>query len=128
MIQQRRKIEQRRKIKITITLTPPIARRVDRLAKLGKLTRSECVEALLVDSLDQQEAVIQAATDPVLMNAIAKVMTEPGMMASMFSSLRSELSTDQLDLFKHHLGTVQHNIRNRPPGLAEKVVKPGRRK
>src|SRR5690349_7950213 len=93
----------RRKVKVSITLTPATARRVDRLGKMAGVGRSAMIEQLVVDSIEQTENVVKAATDPVLMNALAKVLTEPGMLGAMMSSLRTEVGDDQLQLFKQYM-------------------------
>ncbi len=44
--------------------------------------------------------MIKATADPVLMAAVGRALSDPGVLRNMVSGLRSELSDEQLDLFK----------------------------
>jgi len=105
------------KIRISMSLKPDLVKRVDRLAKLEGLSRSSMTAQLLLDALEQQEMAIKATSDPVLMNAIARVMTEPGMMRAMFSGLRSELTDDQFQLFSRYTEGLAAAVEKQTPGF-----------
>ena len=100
-----------KKVKVSIAISPEVLKRVDRLAKVAGSNRSKMLQELVEDSIEQQEHIIKAATDPVLMNAMAKLMVEPGMLRAMTSALREDLTSDQLDLFKQHMAAIESRVR-----------------
>jgi predicted transcriptional regulator len=116
-----------RKIRVTMTLRPELVKRVDRLAKQMGESRSRMAASLLFDALDQQEMAIRATGDPVLMNAVARVMTEPGMMRAVFSGLRSELTEDQFQLFSRYTESVAAAVQQQRPGLQPKAPRRARK-
>ena len=100
-----------KKVKVSIAISPEVLKRVDRLAKVAGSNRSKMLQELVEDSIEQQEHIIKAATDPVLMNAMAKLMVEPGMLRAMTSALREDLTSGQLDLFKQHMAAIESRVR-----------------
>jgi predicted transcriptional regulator len=91
---------------MTIAIDPELKKRLDRLGKVAGQSRSELIGDLLLSVLEQAELVVKATSDPVLMGAIGRVMADPGVLRNMIVGLRSELSEDQLDLFKTRLDAL----------------------
>ena len=88
-----------RKVTHSFSLRPETLRRVKALAELHGEKISTMADQLLSDALDQAEIVSAATTNPVVMAAVAKAMSEPGVLRSMLDVMRTELSDDQLNLF-----------------------------
>ncbi len=87
------------KIKTSIGLDRDLITRLDRIAKVGGTNRSSLITDLVYAGLEQQELMIKATADPVLIRAIGKVITDPGVLRSMVAGMRSELTDDQMALF-----------------------------
>jgi hypothetical protein len=86
--------------RITITIPADTVRRIDRLAKMrGGRSRSETITDLCEEALEHAELAAAATSDPVVMGAFAKAMSEPGVLRSVLGALRSDLSDEQLALF-----------------------------
>lgn len=88
-----------RKVIHSFSLRPETLRRVRALAELHGEKLSTIADQLLCDALDQAEIVSAATTNPVVMAAVAKAMSEPGVLRSMLDVMRTELSDEQLNLF-----------------------------
>ena len=95
----------RRKNKTSIALPPALVRRLDRLARAAESSRTQLIREMIEAGLEQTELMVKASSDPVMMRAIGKVMAEPGFFRQMASSLKTELSDDQLELFR---GRLEH--------------------
>ena len=66
-----------RKDKTSISLPEALIKRLDRLAKAAGSSRSELIRELIEDGLDQQETMIRATSDPVLMGAFGRALSDP---------------------------------------------------
>jgi hypothetical protein len=71
------------------------------------------IEDLLLDSLVTNEATLQAATDPVVMSAMLKAFSEPGVMRGVAAALRQDLTDEQLALFAKGFEHVSQSPRLR---------------
>ena len=96
----------RRKFKTSIALDPDLVRRLDRVSRASRRSRSELITDLVQDGLGQEEVMVKAASDPVLMAAVGKALAAPGVLRNMVGGLRSELSDGQLDLFRSRLDSM----------------------
>ncbi len=96
----------RKKQKTSIALEPALIARLDRVSRASGRSRSEVITELVEDGLGQAEMMIKATADPVLMAAVGKVMSDPGVLRNMVSGLRTELTDDQLSLFKSRLDSM----------------------
>lgn len=96
-----------RKDKTSISLPEALIKRLDRLAKAAGSSRSELIRELIEDGLDQQETMIRATSDPVLMGAFGRALSDPAVLRSLMTGLRSELSDDQMELFRQRVEAVQ---------------------
>ena len=109
----------KRKNKTSIALPAALIARLDRLAKSAGTTRSEMIREMVEAGIDQTEMIVKATSDPVLLKAVGKVLTDPGVFRQMVHGLRSELSDQQLELFQARLGAAQA-ITSPPPGRKKK--------
>ena len=89
----------RRRVAISVTIAPKIARRIDRLAKSMGKTRSELVEQLIEDGLHETELTAKAITNPVIAQALLSSFGRADVLRAMTQAMRDELSDDQLKLF-----------------------------
>lgn len=87
------------KTRISITIEPKLVRRLDRLAKSSKLSRSELIEQLCRDGMEDQEMMVKAFTNPVLVEAFGKAFANRDVLRAMTSTMGDELEDDQLELF-----------------------------
>ena len=88
-----------RKQAVTIAVRPALLKRIDQLAKAKGESRSEAIEHLLLDALEDEELAVRAISNPVISQALLGAMAQPQVMRSMLHAMRSELSDDQLELF-----------------------------
>jgi uncharacterized protein (DUF362 family) len=102
-----------RKITHSFSLRPETLRRVKALAELHGEKISTIADLLLCDALDQAEAVAAATTNPVVMAAVTRAMSEPGVLRSMVDVMRSSLSDDQLALFTTPAVELRPNVLRR---------------
>jgi hypothetical protein len=117
----------RKKFKTSVALDLDLIKRLDRVARASRLSRSELITDLVVIALDEAENLIKLTSDPVLMGALGKVLTDPGVVRNMVSGLRSELSDDQLDLFRDRMDMLTTES-TRAVASGSVVVKTGRKK
>ena len=95
-----------KKLKLSITLDAELTKRVDRLAKAAKSNRSKVIEDLVADALEQHETMLKAATDPVVMGAMMRAMSDPGVLRGIATAVRSDLTDEQLKLFTTAVETL----------------------
>ncbi len=93
----------RKKLKVSVAIDGELVNRLDRLSEAAGQSRSALVCELVIAGLEQAELMVKATSDPVLMGAIGRVMADPLVLRNMVAGLRSELSDEQLDLFKSRL-------------------------
>ncbi len=96
----------RKKFKTSVALDGDLIKRLDRVARASRLSRSELICDLVWSSLDEAENWMEVTSDPVLIAAIAKALTDPGVVRNMVSGLRSELADEQLDLFRTRMDRI----------------------
>ncbi len=102
------------KLKVSVALSPDLVRRLDRVARASGDSRSQLITDLVEGGLDQAEAMIKVTADPVMMGAIGRVMADPGVLRNMINGLRSELSDEQLALFKSRLDAMTGVVNELP--------------
>lgn len=88
-----------RKKAVTLAVRPSLLKRLDALAKAKGESRSEAVERLLLDALDDEELAVRAITNPVIAQAILGAISQPEVMRAMLHAMREDLDADQLQLF-----------------------------
>jgi predicted transcriptional regulator len=97
----------RKKTKTSIALMPALIERLDRVARATRSSRSVVISDMIEAGLEQTEMMVKATSDPVLMRAVGKVLTDPGVLRQMVANLRGELTDGQLDLFASKLGAFE---------------------
>ncbi len=95
-----------KKLKVSVAIDGDLVKRLDRLGKAAQQSRSELICDLVLSGLEQAELIVKATSDPVLMGAMGRVMADPAVLRNMIAGLRSELSEEQLDLFKTRLDAL----------------------
>jgi predicted transcriptional regulator len=116
-----------KKLKTSVALDPDLIKRLDRVSRASRLSRSELITDLVCAGLDQAENLIKVTSDPVLMAALGKVLTDPGVVRNMVSGLRSELSDEQLELFRTRMDLITTESMRRVASESLEVKK-GRKK
>ncbi len=97
-----------RVVKVSLSLRNETLARVNALSKRLDQTRSWVADQLLTDALENAELVASATTDPVVMGAVVRAMSEPGVVRLLLGAMKADLSDEQFALF------------TRPPKLAGK--------
>jgi hypothetical protein len=95
-----------RKLVISFALTSALTRRLTKLAKVRRVSRSVLAQQMLEDQLEHVEAAAKVLGDPVLMGMFGKVMSEPGVARSLMEAFRADASDEQLRLFEETLRAV----------------------
>lgn len=88
-----------KKVRIGLTLDPSVVKRVDRVAKAQRKSRSAWIETACLDQLSQAEMFVKMTQQPELASAFARAFGDPSVMRRMAEVMGQELTDDQLDLF-----------------------------
>jgi hypothetical protein len=88
--------------------------RINKLALAEGVSASSLVERLLLEALQPAETAVQFTANPVLMNAMMKLFTQPEMVRAMTSTIKQDLTDDQLELFAEGMQSLT-NIAERGP-------------
>jgi hypothetical protein len=91
---------------MNVYITADLKERLEKLARFEELSVSRLVGKLLRDSVEQEELVVKAMSDPVLGPAMASAFARPEVLRALGSVLREDLSDDQLRLFS----AVTHGV------------------
>jgi metal-responsive CopG/Arc/MetJ family transcriptional regulator len=89
----------KRKVKLGVVISPDLAKRIDRMAKLTGKNRSETVQGLIEDAIDDQETTASAVSNPTIMNALLAAFAKPEVMRALMTQMRQEVTDEQLGLF-----------------------------
>jgi predicted transcriptional regulator len=89
----------KRKVKVSVALTPVLAKRIDRMAKVMSKSRSQMVQELIEGGMDDSEISAAAMTNPAISQALLTALGKPEVIRAMLQVMRQDLSEDQLDLF-----------------------------
>ncbi len=84
---------------ISISMEAEILKRVDKLVKLTKSNRSRLIQDLVSEGLDWNESSIRATSNPLVMGAFTRAMSEPGVMRGLATAMREDLTDEQMVLF-----------------------------
>lgn len=103
-------VRKRRKPQVTIVLRPDLLQRVDRIAKVRKLSRSTCIEQLLSDAVDDTELAVNAFSDPVILKAMGEAFANRDVLRAMAGAVRAEMGEKQLGLFEAALQQVAGQV------------------
>src|SRR5674476_229708 len=80
--------------------------RLDKVAAARGVSRSKYVEEIVRDALDEDEQVVRALNDPVLMPAMMGAFAKPEVLRAMAGVMRAEMSDQQLALFQQSMQAV----------------------
>ena len=90
--------------KVSVSLQASTLKRVDQVSKKNGTSRSALIDSLLLDALDEAEALTKVMSDQHVMKVMMQAMTQPGVMRAITASLSMELDDKQkqsvLDFFK----------------------------
>jgi len=92
--------------RVSLSIDPKLWRRVERLAKASKRSRSDVVCGFIRDGLDDAEVFVKAMSNPVLVDAFSKVFASRDVVKSMASVVGEELSDEQLKLFERTMSKL----------------------
>ncbi|HWI02764.1 MAG TPA: ribbon-helix-helix protein, CopG family [Acidimicrobiales bacterium] len=107
-----RKIESEKRF-ITLYLDNGVVERIDRLAAAQDASRAKYLERLIIEHLDEDEATVQAFTNPVLLNALMQVFGQPDVARQLVQTMRRDVSDDQLQLFQEAMMTTAEKMNKR---------------
>jgi hypothetical protein len=91
----------KKKIPVSLALDPGLVKRIDRMATALGESRSELVMRLIKDGIDESELSAQVMTNPVIVQALMGAFGRPDVIRQMASSMKQDLSEDQLHLFQN---------------------------
>jgi metal-responsive CopG/Arc/MetJ family transcriptional regulator len=89
----------KRKVKVSVAMSPDLAKRIDRMAKMTGKNRSETVQGLIEDAIDHQETTAAALSNPTIVSALMGAFAKPEVMRAMVNQMRQEVTDEQLGLF-----------------------------
>lgn len=89
----------KKKLKTAISIDPDVWKRLERVAKASRRSRSAMLEQILRDGLDEAETAVKAFTNPVILEAFGQVFADRSVLRAMTDAVRSDMTSDQLDLF-----------------------------
>lgn len=112
------------KIKVSIAMSPGLVKQLDRLAKVGGQSRSELIERLVLEGIEQEETFIKATQQPALMQALARAFSQPGVLKQMAATMNEEMSDEQLNLFQQAMGQLEARAASAAPAAPGKKRKP----
>ena len=96
----------KKKQRVTLTLDAAVVKRVDRVARSTKQSRSAVVEGLLRDGVDDQELFVKAMTDPTLRATFGQIFGSRDFLRQMVNVMGQDVSEDQLKLFGEAMGKL----------------------
>jgi hypothetical protein len=91
----------KRKVKVSVALSPELIKRVDRMAKALGQSRSQVIEDLIDAGIQDSEITAAAMTNPVIVQALMGAFGRPDVIRQMASSMKQDLTEDQLHLFQN---------------------------
>lgn len=89
--------------RISITLPPPVLKKIDAAAEALSMNRSAFIAAVMQDHLAQGDAMINALGDDRIRNAFHQAFTRPGVLQALVSEMGQELTKSQRQEFLRFL-------------------------
>jgi len=105
----------RRKMKVSIAITPEMLARVDRMAVAQKRSRSELIETLIGDGIGEEELFVKVAHQPALVESLMRVFAEPGVLRQIASVMNEDMSDEQLQLFRQAMESLPGKMQSAKP-------------
>jgi metal-responsive CopG/Arc/MetJ family transcriptional regulator len=97
----------KRKVKVSVAMSGDLAKRIDRMAKATGKNRSQTVQGLIEDAIDQQEISASVVSNPTIMTALVAALAKPDVTRAMMNQIRQEVTEDQLGLFAKAVEVVR---------------------
>jgi hypothetical protein len=104
------------KANCSVAFRPSLVKRLDRVAVVRGVSRSQLITDMIEAGLDDEELVAKAVSDPVVFPAMVQAFAQPGVMRALLDAIRAEVSEDQLKLF-------QQAVQATAPGAAARARK-----
>lgn len=90
---------QKLKKRVTITISPDVLRRVDRVAKAQRVSRSAWLEAAALSELGQAEMFVKVLQQPELVRSLLSTFANPAVLRQMAAAMGEEVTDEQMKLF-----------------------------
>lgn len=94
------------KTRISIAIDRTLLKRLDRVAKTMRRSRSLIIGEACGQYLDGSETFVKLMTDPVAGKAIAKALMSEGALQSIAKAIGDDMTADQLRLFERQLNQL----------------------
>jgi predicted transcriptional regulator len=92
--------KKRRRVMMSATVDPDLLIRLEAVADALSLNRSQMLEQLVRDGIEEQETYARALSNPLIARALGLAIGQPGVLKAMAAAMGEELQPEQLDLFK----------------------------
>ena len=83
------------KERITVTLSPGLVARIDRLAELRDHSRSKMMELLLDVAVEGEEQMMEQLASPVLGPIVQSIMDHPKLLGTLAKLIGDQLSPEE---------------------------------
>lgn len=103
---------------ISVTIEPELLKRLDDLADAQAVPRSQLIETLIRQGIEDEEIAVRAVTNPVILNAFMGAFRDRAVVKAMASAVGDELSPEQLNLFRQAMTALDHTVRKEPAATA----------
>ena len=98
--------KKRRRLVIAVTVDPELLLRLDAVAEALSLNRSQMLEQLVRDGIEEQETYARALSNPLIAKAFGAAITQPGVLRAMAAAMGEELQPEQLKLFERAMSAA----------------------
>lgn len=88
-----------RRGRYAMSLKPSLVKRIDTVAKRWRMTRSQTVERLCEDSVDQADTFLRFIQDPVAGRAFMEAFGRPDVMKALVNAMQGEVDDKGMRLF-----------------------------
>lgn len=88
-----------RKVKVSVSVDENLLRRIDRVAKHKRVSRSAEIETAVRDHLDSTEMMVKAFANDQLRDAFIRAFSAPDVVRQFAAVMQEDLSDEQLRLF-----------------------------
>jgi hypothetical protein len=95
------------KIKVSVALRPSLVNRLDRVAVVRGLSRSQLITDMIEAGLDDEELVAKTVSDPVVFPAMVQAFAQPGVMRALLDAMKADVTQEQLNLFQQAVATIE---------------------
>lgn len=100
---------------ISFRIPQDLLTRIDNIAGAKGDSRTQVIEELLRDSIEHEEQLVRAMTDPIVGPAILSALAKPEVMRALTSSLRQDLTDEQLQLFQRATESISAVVTSSTP-------------